>query len=240
MAENNVFEQIVKSSVNLPFVHVGRTEFLKKELAPFCTNEEIEKVLSDGTKGIVDKKVIDKIAKGCISYHTTLVCSTSFLAGIPGGWAMAGAIPADIAQFYGHVFALTQKLLYLYGWPDLSDGHGKVSDSTVQVLILFTGVMMGVQGADAGIKAVLESLAKATEKKIAIMVLKDSVVFQIAKKVAALIGVKLTREGFAKAAGKVIPLVGAPVSAGLTYFTFKPMTTKLKRHLDGLWHNGNL
>lgn len=237
MTESNLFEQIVKSSVNLPFVHVDRTEFLKKELSPFCTNEEFEKVLQEGTKGIVDKKVIGKLAKGCINYHTTIVCSTSFLAGIPGGWAMAGTIPADVAQFYGHVFALTQKLLYLYGWPDLSDGNGKLSDSTVQVLILFTGVMMGVQGAEAGIKVVTESLAKAAEKKIATMVLRDSLIFQIAKKTAAILGVKLTREGFAKAAGKVVPLIGAPISAGVTYFTFKPMTSKLRRHLDDLWCN---
>ena len=27
-------------------------------------------------------------------------------AGLPGGWVLNGTIPADIAQFYGHIFAL--------------------------------------------------------------------------------------------------------------------------------------
>ena len=171
MAEN-VFEQIVKSSVNLPFVHVNRTEFLRKELTPFYTADEIERVITNGPRGIVDKKIIDKIAKGCINYHTTVVCSTSALAGLPGGGAMVGTIPADVAQFYGHVFALTQKMLYIYGWPDLSDGSGKISDSSAQVLILFTGLMMGVQIAEVGIKAVTEAMTKAAQKKIATMVLK--------------------------------------------------------------------
>lgn len=56
--------------------------------------------------------------------------------------------------------------------------------------------------------------------------------FNISKQVAKWIGIKLTRETFAKGAGKVIPLIGAPVSAALTYWTFKPMATKLKRQLD--------
>ena len=37
---------------------------------------------------------------------------------------------------------------------------------------------------------------------------------------------------FAKGAGKVIPLIGAPISAALTYWTFKPMASKLKKQLD--------
>ena len=47
-----------------------------------------------------------------------------------------------------------------------------------------------------------------------------------------MIGVKITRESFAKGLGKIVPLIGAPVSAALTYWTFKPMANKLKKHLD--------
>ena len=47
-----------------------------------------------------------------------------------------------------------------------------------------------------------------------------------------MIGIKLTKDGFARGISKVIPLIGAPISAGLTYWTFKPMAGRLKRSLD--------
>lgn len=237
MDADNLFGQIVKSSVNLPVVHVDRNAFMTKELSPYLSPEQISIVLDRGTKGYVDKKIIDKIARECIKYQTIVVCSSSFLAGIPGGWAMAGTIPADVAQFYGNVFAITQKLMYLYGYPDLSGEDGKISDEMSSLLIIFTGLMMGVQGVEVGIKEMTECLAKSAVKKIGTMVLKKSTLFQVAKKVASLIGVKLTRDGFAKVAGKVIPLVGAPISAGVTYFTFMPMCKRLKRYLDEQWNS---
>lgn len=237
MASEDLFNQIVKASVNLPLVNVDRVVFLKKELGPYLTDDEMQSVIQDSNqiRRLVDKKVIDKLAKGCINYQTTVVCGNSFLAGIPGGWALTGTIPADVAQFYGNVFALTQKLMYLYGWPDLTEKDGKISDGSLNILIIFVGMMMGLQAADAGVRAVVEGLKNGAVKKIATMTLRDSTIYQIAKEVAKAVGKKLTREGFEKVAGKVIPLIGAPISAGMTYFTFHPMAKKLKRHLDSEW-----
>lgn len=61
--------------------------------------------------------------------------------------------------------------------------------------------------------------------------------YNISKQVAKWIGIRLTRETFAKGAGKVIPLIGAPVSAAITYWTFKPMADKLKKQLDSKLKN---
>ena len=55
---------------------------------------------------------------------------------------------------------------------------------------------------------------------------------QYAIKIAQWIGINLTKEGFAKGVGKLLPLVGAPVSATITYYTFRPMAQRLKSHLD--------
>ena len=48
-------------------------------------------------------------------------------------------------------------------------------------------------------------------------------------------GINMTKEGFAKGVGKVLPLVGAPISATITYYTFRPMARRLKKHLDELY-----
>ena len=234
--DNTTFNKIIKASLKLPVVQINRESFLRKELSPYYNEETIQKVLESGTKGIVDKKIIDKIAKGCISYQTSVVCSLSALAGLPGGWTMAATIPADIAQFYAHVMALTQKILYIYGWPDLTDENGCVNDDTAQIMVLFIGLMMGAQAAEAAIRTLLKALSEQVEKRLVKVALTKYGIYQVAKQVCKWIGIKLTRDGFAKAAGKVIPLVGAPISAGVTYFTFKPMANKLLKEMNSEWN----
>ena len=91
---------------------------------------------------------------------------------------------------------------------------------------------MGSTEAIAATNMLARSVAEQTAKRLAKLPLTRYAIYNVAKQVGKWIGIKLTRESFAKSVGKVIPLVGAPISAGLTYWTFKPMATKLKRHLD--------
>jgi len=67
------------------------------------------------------------------------------------------------------------------------------------------------------------------------MALTQYAMYNIAKQVGKWIGLKLTKDGVGKSMGKVIPFIGAPISAATTYFTFKPMAKKLKKHLDEQW-----
>lgn len=145
---------------------------------------------------------------------------------------MAATVPADIAQFYGHVLALIQKLLYLYGWADFRDEKRKLNDEMANTLTLFVGVMMGSRGAIQGINALTKALAGQAVKRIPQIGLTKFGFYNVAKQIGKWIGIKLTKDSFAKGVGKAIPLVGAPVSAALTYWTFKPMATKLKKYLD--------
>ena len=227
-----LWNKALNGAMALPFVKVDRESFLRKELAIYCTAEQLNRAVIESPIKVLSKSHINKIANGCIKYHLTLVCSASALAGLPGGWAMAASIPTDIAQFYGHVFALAQKLLYLYGWPDLTDENGKLNDDTAQILTLFTGVMMGSQVVVSAVK----NLAKAFAEQVAIRLPKQALtkyaIYNVAKQVAKWIGIKLTKDAFAKGVAKVVPLIGAPISAGVTYWTFKPMANRLKKHLD--------
>ena len=136
--EVDLWNKAMKMAMAIPFVKIDRVVYLRKELSPFCTPEQIQSAISGTPTKVLTVNQVSKIANGCIKYHLTLVCSASALAGLPGGWAMAGAIPADIAQFYAHVFALTQKLLYIYGWPDFLNEEGKLKDDASQILTLFT------------------------------------------------------------------------------------------------------
>ena len=44
----------------------------------------------------------------------------------------------------------------------------------------------------------------------------------------------MTKQIFAKGAAKIIPVVGAVISGGLTLATFRPMAKRLQQHLAEL------
>lgn len=228
--KRSLWNRVLATSLRLPFVKVDRDEFLTKELSKFCTPMEVMTALEQGTLSVLSKKEIDKLANQCISYHLTMVCGTSALMGIPGGWWMAGTIPTDLTQFYGHILSLMQKLIYLYGWPSLTDVKNQLDDESLNIMTLFVGVMMGNKMAIEALTKVVAQVSKNAGVKIS-----ETVMAHYAVKVAQWIGINMTKEGFAKGVGKVIPLVGAPISATITYYTFRPMARRLKRHLDELY-----
>ena len=229
----SLWNKVLSTSLRLPFVKVDRDEFLTKELAKFCTPMEVITALNEGTLGVLSKKEIDKLANQCISYHLTMVCGTSALMGLPGGWWMAGTIPTDLTQFYGHILSLMQKLIYLYGWPALTDVNNQLDDESINIMTLFVGVMMGNKMAvEAVNKLVLQASQHAGVR------ISETVVAQYVVKIAQWIGISMTKESFAKGVGKVLPIVGAPISATITYYTFRPMARRLKKHLDELYEMG--
>lgn len=64
--------------------------------------------------------------------------------------------------------------------------------------------------------------------------LTKGVIYPIVKKTATMIGVKMTKDIFAKSVSKVIPVVGGVVSGGITFASYKPMSVKFKKYLEKL------
>ncbi|MBE6268561.1 MAG: hypothetical protein E7092_06175 [Bacteroidales bacterium] len=229
---NEVWGKVLKAAIKIPAVNVDREVFLKKELRRYFDDDTLQKAIDGNPTLYLTKSQAAKIANGCINYHLTLVTSASALAGIPGGWWMAGTVPADLTQFYGHILALAQKLMYIYGCPSISNGKGEYDDETSNILTIFVGVMMGEQMAVKTLGKLLEELSKQVAKKLPKQALTKYAIYNIVKKVAKWIGVKITKDSFAKGAGKLLPIIGAPISGAMTYYTFKPMANRLKRHLE--------
>src|SRR5574344_2004761 len=237
--EVSVWNKIMSVAISLPGVKVDREKFLSEELKPYCSDEtKLNIAISQRPIKVVPEYILDKIAKACINNHTTKVTCLSVVAGIPGGLTMTATIPADMAQYYWHVFVLSQKLSYLYGFPDLCDENGKLSETAQDMLTLLVGIMMGASAASQGIKYVSEQLAKQTVKKLPQIALTKTFYYPIIKQVAKWIGVKLTKDGFAKGVGKAIPILGGVISGGLTFATFRPsakrLQMKLKEQMDDL------
>jgi uncharacterized tellurite resistance protein B-like protein len=230
--EVSVWNKIMSTAMSMPGVKVDRKDFLTRELSPYCSNDKIEIAINEQPMKVVPQPLINRIAKSCINNHTTKVTCLSTAAGIPGGFAMAATIPADMAQYYWHVFVLSQKLAYLYSFPDLCDEKGNLTESAQDMLTLFVGVMMGASAATQGIKYISEQLSKQVVKRLPQIALTKTFYYPIVKQVAKWIGVKLTRETFAKGVGKAIPILGGVISGALTLATFKPGANRLRNSLE--------
>lgn len=230
--EVTIWNKVMGAALSMPGVKVDRDDFLKKELKNYCSPEQLNLAISSRPINGVSKEIIDRIANACINSHTTKVTTISAVAGIPGGFAMAGTIPADMAQYYWHVFVLAQKLAYLYGFPDLRDENGNLTDTASDMLTLFVGVMMGASAANQAIKGLAKEFAKQVVKRLPQKALTKTMYYPIIKQIAKWIGVKLTKDTFAKGLGKVIPVLGGVISGGLTLATFRPSAKRLQHKLQ--------
>lgn len=230
------FIQVLDAAAKLPGVRISRATYLRTALKRHCTEEQIERAVAESPAAAgIPLKVIAEVANTSIAYETSKVTSLSTLAGIPGGLAMIGTVPADLAQYMGHMLRIVQKLAYIYSWPDLFAGDGEeIDEATESMLVLFVGVMFGVQIAQGGVAKVAGMIAANVAKKLPQQALTKGLIYPIVKRVAGYLGVSMTKKLFASGVAKLIPVVGAVFSGGLTLGTFLPMSIRLQRHLASL------
>lgn len=228
-------DDIIVLAVKTPGVHIPRTSFLQKELFKNHPQDVIDAAIATTpAQAGIPSDEIDKIADEVIAIERTYVSGISVTLGVPGGWAMAATIPADIVQYYGYTLRATQKLLYLYGFPEIDvDENGIHLDSeTINTIILCLGVMNGVAGANNAIKAMAKALANGVEKKLLNMALTKGTFYPLVKSILKWFGVRLTKNVFAGFFKKAIPIVGGAIGGGLTFLAFKPCCYRLKNALQ--------
>ncbi|TFD86958.1 hypothetical protein E3T61_13875 [Cryobacterium lactosi] len=245
MAENkeienagSKFTQLLDAAARLPGVRINRASYLRAALKRHCSEEQIERAIAESPAAAgIPFGVITSAANDSIGYETAKVTALSAAAGIPGGFAMIGTVPADLAQYFGHVLRIAQKLAYIYSWPNLfaDDGEGdELDDATEGILTLFVGVMFGLQMAQGGVAKVANMMAAQALKKLPQQALTKGAIYPVVKKVAAYLGVRMTKQIFAGGVAKIIPVLGAVLSGGLTLATFLPMSKRLQKHLATL------
>ena len=147
---------------------------------------------------------------------------------------MALTIPTDVAQFYAFSLKLAQELGYIYGFNDLWASRDELSEDAQNTLLLYLGVMLGVNGTAALLRAGGVAIAKQVMKTVPQKALTKTLWYPILKKVLKIFGVNLTKGGLAKGMGKFIPILGGVISGGLTFATMKPMGESLQKELTKL------
>ena len=236
-------EDVIIMGLKVPGICIKRDEFLRSEFMKGYPQEVINDAIAfnPAHAGITTKE-IEKYADEVIKYERNCVSGISVALSMPGGFAMAATIPADIVQYYGYTLRATQKLLYLYGFPEVdSDEEGiRLDSQTINQLILCLGVMNGVAGANNAIKGMAKSLAVGVEKKLIKAALTKGTFYPLVRDIAKWFGINMTKSIFAGFFKKVIPVVGGIVGGGITYFSFKPCCYRLKATLqDTMLSNPN-
>jgi len=227
MPEENRWYYILSKVMNLPGVKVNREKFLRQKFAKYYNEEKLMEILENGpVKAGVSVELIDKIAGKVISRHKGLAVVTSAISGLPGGLALFATIPADVSQYYIHILQVAQKLAYLYGFHDLEQ-----DEDLLYYMTLFIGVMSGVEVANKGIKNLANIFAENTLKRLPKVALTKTAIYPIVKKIAKWLGVKMTKQLFAKSVAKAIPVISALFSGGLTWKTFSSEANRLRKNL---------
>lgn len=227
-------EDFIILGLRMPGVAIDREAFLRAEFKKKYPQEVIDKAVetTPAQAGITIEGV-DRIADDVIAYERNCVSGISTALGMPGGFAMAATIPTDIAQYYGFMLRAAQKLLYLYGFPEIDvTAKEQVFDSeTLNLLTLCLGTMYGAYGANKALIAMANALARGVEKQLLRRALTKGTIYPIVKNVAKWFGARMTKQAFAGFFKTTIPVVGGIAGGAITFLSFKPCCDKLKESL---------
>ncbi len=226
--------RIIHAVMALPGARVDRAEFLMSQLHVHFNEEQVRKAIESGPGSAgIPLDEIDSIADSVIGSHVVRAAGISFASGLPGGWFMAATIPADAVQFFWHATVLAQKLAYLYGWPDFLE-EGDLDEETELRIALLLGAMMGAATANEVLAEVAKRFAGEATRRIPRYALTQTAYYPLVKSVLRWVGVRVTKQSFAKGLSKAIPILGGVLSAGVTAVTLLPMARHLKNHLRTL------
>ena len=225
-------KSIIETALKIPGVKVSREAFLREQFKNY-SSDVINLVVERGpVEAGFSNEELQKKAIRFIKEKTAVATGGSFLAGIPGGIAMAVTLPADIVQFYCVALSMAQGLVYLYGEQDIWCENATDSDHVTNQLILYCGVMLGAAGADAAVRVMSAALAKQALKKLPQMALTKTFYYPIIKSTLKFFGLSITKSSFAKGVSKALPVVGGVVSGGITLASMYPMGKRLMKVLD--------
>ena len=229
-------ESIVTTAVQIPGVKVNRNKFLAETFSD--VDIPIQEILDLGPVAAgISQETLAKISGKLIFNRTSQSSIASFVAGIPGGLAMAATIPADVLQFFGMSLRLAQELSYLYGAQDLWQ-DGQIDDEKVRTqLLLYCGVMFGVSGAVSGVRVLSTQIAKTTLKKLPQKALTKTFWYPMIKQIGKALSIKVTKNTVAQAVSKSIPVISGVISGGLNFASMLPMANRLQTALDSASFN---
>lgn len=227
---NTTWISFLNGILKMPGAKLNRESFLRQTFRGL-SDEDLRVCVSESPLKVISDYEIEKAASSIINSHTAKATTVSTISGIPGGLAMLVSIPADLANYYYHVVLVGQKLGYLYGFPDMIDDSGRLTQDGEIMLTAFIGVMNKVKMANELIKNIAVELAKRmtgeTAVRVAGNILSKQIVAQAIEAISAKLGTQVAAKNIGRGIVKAIPIVSGLICGGITYVTFKPQARRL-------------
>ena len=222
------FDEVLAVAVELPGVKIEREEFLRNNFSSRFDSEMVTRIVQTSPiRAGVNESVLYEIARECINYEQMKVSALSFATG-SGGFV---GIPADLAQYLAHVLRISQKLAYIYGYPEILSIEGSMDEKAQKIILLFIGVMYGVSGANKVIAEISKLLADKVGKDILRAALTKTAWYPLLRQVCKQVGIKVTKDALSKIPAKAGPGIGGVVSAGFSYYCFGKGAERLHKTL---------
>ena len=120
--DNTKMVEIINTVLQIPGVKVDRKSFLMEQFKELPMDSRNDIVMRGPVEAGCARGELKKKAQNVVNERTLMSTGASFIAGLPGGLAMAATIPADMIQTYAIALRLAQEVAYLYG----EDPHGQV------------------------------------------------------------------------------------------------------------------
>ncbi|APT92141.1 hypothetical protein CPHO_03715 [Corynebacterium phocae] len=216
---------------------IDREQFLRAELRKRgCSDARIAKAISSTPlEAGVSLATLDEIAQDAADFEIKKSSAISLGSGLPGGLALFVSVPADITQQYIFNFRIMQKVAYAYGWQSFLEDSKDVDDETLNTMLMFLSVMLGITGANRALgQFLLNTVGPAVGKKITNTALMKTVWYPVLKRTLRYVGVQITKNSLGKAVTKAIPVAGGVVSGGLTFVSLKQQSARIIEQLREL------
>ena len=233
--QNLTFEKVLMLAMKTPGVKIHRDKFLRKELVKYYPEAMVQQAIDfNPAKAGIPKERINAISRQVINYETTKATGVSIAASLPSsGVAVAavGAAAADITSYFAFILRVVQQLAYLYGFDEFELDENSVDAETMNFIMVFLGVMFGVQGAASSLAKLADVMAKHVAKTLAKKALTKGTIYPIVKQIATKVGIRMTKQIFADTVASAIPIAGSVLSGALTFAMFRPCCMKLRKNL---------
>ena len=226
---------VLVKAMKTPGVRIDRTEFLKEVLPEFCSEAKTaEAIATSPVQAGIKEAVLDKIAdRLIITERKVATASSAGLAIIPGGIGMQVATTLlDTTQYYVILVRLLQKLLYLYGFPQLGIDNGDdtfvIDTATINIFTLCLGSMYGNQEAVRGLRMTAQLFASKTDMFAIRENVNSGEIHELIVKVFNKLSLDVSRDIIAKLISNLLGLVGGLLCGGITFINFDSSFKNIK------------
>lgn len=234
LTERIDISKVLSLALKTSGIRIDRKQYLQKELIKYFPQETVDLAIRyNPAYAGIPRRIVSKIADQSITLETTKVVLFSSGISLVSPLNVVPAVTADLSQYFAFIIRALQKLAYLYGFKefDISD-QDSIDDETMSEIIVFMGVMFGVNGASTALSKIAEKATETTAKRIAAQHLTKGTIYPIVKTVLKSIGYHINKQAFADSVANMIPLASSVLSGGVTFFAFKPCCYRLKRVLE--------